>query len=107
MTRKEKFRPLIDRAKALLDRIPKTEIERRHRANNLFFAARCLLNQTISDEKADADAAQIEILLKKESNKDDFSTGLSLLDEAPAPLFSPASVASRRAALEAELKSLS
>lgn len=109
MTRKEKFGPLIERARAALARIPKAEIEKRKRVNNLFFAARCLLNQTLSEEKAESQAASIAALLEKESKQAIFS-GLALLDEeplSPAPSSAPSSVASRRAALESELKSLS
>lgn len=130
ISRKDRLAPLVASIEEAQARIPKTAMNRRHKLNNLLFAAKSLVNAGVSEAKAVARQAEIQALLDAELAGINADHAAALAKSAPrpaprpvaprpapaAPPAAPSSAlpppspedakAARRAALEAELKAL-
>lgn len=88
-SRKERLAPLIASIEAAIPRIPKAAMNRRHKMNNLLFAAKSLVNAGVSEAKAVARQAEIQALFDVELEGLEVDHKAALEKLAPRPSAPP------------------
>lgn len=89
ISRKDRLAPLVASIEEAQARIPKTAMNRRHKLNNLLFAAKSLVNAGVSEAKAAARQAEIQALFDVELEGINADHKAALEKSAPRPSAPP------------------